>query len=210
MNTSTSICLFAFILTEWAGQDYKKNWSNENKSVFSQSFPASILGKLVSGKCLSVWWLGVNKDHPSQCSFSLKTLHWDLRNAVSFKEGRHREDWVSCWQTFGWIFERMLLPICKRGFFFFTEVLILRTLFGNWLWDHVCNFLSEQKGLYMFDSQVMKAMYLKGTAVFRLLIVHNLSASKKMGSGVAHEKICARDPHAYHSIKPVAFGKRRR
>lgn len=62
----------------------------------------------------------------------------------------------------------------------------------------------------MFDSQVMKAMYLKGTAVFRLLIVHNLSASKKMGSGVAHEKICARDPHAYHPIKPVAFGKRRR
>lgn len=98
----------------------------------------------------------------------------------------------------------------KEDFFFFTEVLILRTLFGNWLWDHVCNFLSEQKGLYMFDSQVMKAMYLKGTAVFRLLIVHNLSASKKMGSGVAHEKICARDPHAYHSIKPVAFGKRRR
>lgn len=83
----------------------------------------------------------------------------------------------------------------------------MRTLFENWLCDHVCNFLSEQNGLNTFDSQDVKSMYLKGTAVFRLLIVHNRSPSKKMGSGVAHENICARDNHACHPINPVTFGK---
>lgn len=34
-NMSTSICLCTFILPECVGQDYKKNWSNENNSMFS-------------------------------------------------------------------------------------------------------------------------------------------------------------------------------
>lgn len=122
INMSTFICLCAFILPERVGQDYKKNWSNENNAMFSQSITsllASMMGKLISGKCPSVWCLCCwhRPSFPVQYSSWNPTLR-PQKCPVTFKEGRHREDSVSCLQTFGGIFERIFphwkILICQN------------------------------------------------------------------------------------------------
>ena len=50
---------------------------------------------------------------------------------------------------------------------FFRDVLLLRTLFGKWLWDHIWNFTSEQYRTNPSDHQIVKIMYQKRTATCR-------------------------------------------